>query len=287
MDDIAEVYERNSALVLAAEDWAPQYRSNEQSFNKLIKAESKINRVMLEYLKGLAERAPRFVDWRRYNANLPTKAAKADNFEVNVIVSEIPDSEDSIILGIMFDPVGAAVASGLQAAESSYKIILPDTTIPELIDQVAKQNIAFLVGKKVDSNGNIVDNPKAKYRISDKTRDQIRDSIRTSLNLGEDQQQATSRLMDRIKDPERAARIAATESVNAYSGGNFAYAQATNAVKKEWRQLSSACNLCLGNAAVGPIDINDLFPSGHLYPSCHPYDRCHVRYIYAEELQAV
>lgn len=279
-----DLYEQNAGLILAAEEWAKVYKKDADSFGALVKAEAKLERVLIQYFKDYAEKAPNIVNWVLYDRKLAQVTAASDEFDVDVIVEEIPDTENGLVMQIVYEPIALAVGAGLAGAEASYKIVLPETSIADTISKVARESIAYLVGRRVDKDGNIVEAKNPEYKISDVTRQQIRDSIRTSLSLGETQQEATARLQQRIKDPKRAARIASTEAVNAYQGGQYEYAIATDAKKKEWQSLSSACPICLGNQAAGAIAIDAKFPSGHLAPSAHPYDRCGLRYVYQEEL---
>lgn len=285
LNDIRAAAERQISLVLAAEDWADEYRDSDEAFATLLKSEARLQRVLVEYLRDLSKRVPGYVYWQAYNMKLnQLKAADKDPFDVDVMVQEIPDGEDGFVMKVVFDPIADAAAAALVGAQATYGIMLTDSAMADIINRLATEQTAYLVGKKVDQFGNIVDNPKAKYRISDATRDKIKQSIRNSLNIGEDQAAATKRLQDTIRDPKRAAKIAATEAVNTWQGSQFAYATETGAVAKEWRTIAGACPTCQGNANVGIIAIDKSFPSGHLKPSCHPWDRCGLRYVYQEEL---
>lgn len=291
-----DLFERNQALILAAKDkegveiWSDEYKKDPETFAKLLKTEAKVQRVLLQFFKGQAERAPQFVNWSLYQTilnqlRMRVQAAATDELQVEVIVQDVPDSEDGLVMQALYDPIATAVALGVQAGEVIYRLPLDETGVASAVDQAAKQEIAMLVGKKVDKAGNVVENPKAEYRINDVTRQKIRDSIRTSLTLGEDQPTASARLKEAVSNPRRAELIAQTEAVNGYQGGMFNYAKTAGAVQKEWQTILGACVRCEGNAAVGPIDIDGTFPSGHKAPSCHPRDRCGLRYIFAEELE--
>jgi hypothetical protein len=292
--EATEIFEQNQALVLAAKDkegiepWSDEYKKDPETFAKLLKAEAKIQRVMLQFFKDQSDRAPQYVNWNFYRTTLErlkrVQADTTDDFQVEVIVQDLPDSEDGLVMQALYNPLATAVIAGVQAGEAIYLIPLDEVATSKAIDQAAKRQIAQLVGKKIDQSGNIVDNPSAKYRINDVTRQKIRDSIRLSLSLGEDQEAATTRLRDVIRNPRRAELVAQTESVNGYQGGMFNYANTTGAVGKEWQSLLGACLLCEGNTAAGIIGINDTFPSGHKTPSAHPRDRCGLRYVFAEEL---
>jgi hypothetical protein len=272
MDAADRLFEQNLALIKADEDWHDSYKDDERSFTQLLKSESKMQRAMIQYFAGLAIRVPNYVNWFLYNAELhKLKAAATDDFNVDVIVTQLPDSEDSLVINISFEPIAAAVAAGLAAAETAY-VPLPEVTHTDMLAKVAQESIARLVGR----------GENAEYSITEGTRTKIRESIKTSLLLGETQDQATKRLMSTagIKDKKRAERIAATESVNAYQSSKLEYAIRTGAVTKRWRAIPGACRICMGNMAAGDIAIKDKFPSGHLKPSGHPWCRCGIVYGY-------
>lgn len=281
-----ELYDQNGGLIRAAESWSKEYKKDPDTFAKLVKNEAKMERLLYGYFKDLAERVPDMINWAAYNdkAN-PVQAA--DKVDISAIFSDSElDYEDSLIMKLMFDPIQTAAELGVKAGEKVYKKPLGDSQVSDAVQEAARKQIAYLVGKRVDSSGNIVDNPRAEYSITESTRQYIRESIRTSISLGETQQEATARLQTKIKDPERAAKIASTESVNSYQGGLFNFAQESGAVAKEWQTIAGACPTCEGNASEGAIPLNENFISDDDAPSAHPYDRCGLRYIYQEELDA-
>lgn len=282
----ADEYERTTGLILAAEDWAKLYKLDKPSFGKLVRAEAKLSRVFLEYFKDLAERAPEtLISWYAYETKLQEIQA-ADKFNVDVIVRDMPDTEDGLIMKIIYQPITAAVEAGIAGSEALYGIVLTDEQARKIADAAIRERVAFLVGKRVDSNGNIVPARNPAYHVNDVTRDRIRESIRTSLSLGENRAAATERMRETIRDAKRAQKIASTEAVNAYQGAGYGYATELGAVGKEWQALPDACSLCAGNAGAGIIGVRDMFPSGVDSPSTHPYDRCGVRYVFPEELDS-
>jgi hypothetical protein len=289
--DVPNLFEQNGALIRAAKDangtepWSDEYKKDPESFAKLLKAEARIERVMLQYFADLADRAPSYINWTAYMQARSRLEADSSPVSIDVIVSEEQFlDEDNNVMREIYDPVEIAARLGVEAGEAIYFKALPENTFADVISTVAKRETASLVGKRVNSDGTIVDNPKAKYRISDTTRKRISNAISTSLSLREDQAAATLRMQQTIKDPKRAAKIAQTEAVNGYQGGMHNYARTAGAVKKEWQGLNTACSLCMGNIAAGNIGIDEYFPSKHLHPACHPGDRCGVRYTFPEEL---
>lgn len=274
--------EKLSNVILAAEDWSDLYREDEQNLAKLIKTESRLETVMRRYFREMSDRASTFINWYGY-VEMLRQVSAADDLTVDVIIIDGPlDAEDAIFIQTMFDPIAQAVALGSQAGETLYSVELGLSETSAVVQRTAKEQVAELVGKKVDPDGTIINNPKAKYKISEKTRADIRQSISTSLSLGEDQATATERLKKTIKNPKRAATIARTETVNAYQRGLLTMGNESGAVGKEWQSVNDT-DICGTNGNQGIIKINDLFASGHSAPAAHPNCRCGLRLVYPEE----
>lgn len=272
-------------MIAAAEDWSKQYSKDAETHGKLIRVESRLETLLRRYYKELSERAANYVDWAQYNIRKAQISAK-DDFSVDVIIQDGPlGAEDSIFIQTVFDPVAQAVALGAQAGETLYSVEIGLSQTSAVVQRTAKEMVADLVGKKVLDDGTIVDNPKAKYKITSKTRDDIRQSISTSLSLGEDQTDAVERLRNTIKNPKRAATIARTEAVNAYQRGLLLMGDESGAVGKEWQAVNFN-DICGTNANQGIIKLNERFASGHLTPAAHPNCRCGLRLVYPEELKS-
>jgi hypothetical protein len=269
-------------VILAAENWSKQYKKDPDTHAAIIKVESRLETVLRRYFKELSERAPSYINWFAYES-MRRQIAAADDFNVDVIINDAAfGKEDSIFIQTVFDPVAQAVALGANAGEKIYSVDLGLSETHATVQKTAKKLTAELVGKRIDADGNIVDNPKASYRITDKARADIRQSISTSLSLGEDQATATQRLLKTIKDPKRAGTIARTEAVNGYQRGLLAMGDESGAVGKEWQSVNQD-DICGTNARAGIIKIKDNFPSGHSGPAAHPNCRCGLVLIYPED----
>ena len=144
----------------------------------------------------------------------------------------------------------------------------------------AQERGAELVGKKV-VDGEVVDNPKAEWSISENTRDMLRSDVSQAIEQG----WSNDRLAAAIEgnhgfSPERAEMIARTETAFADCAGNMAAYQESGIVQgKEWllgseHDLDDECNL---NQEAGVIPLDEDFPSGDPYPPSHP--RCVCDYI--------
>lgn len=275
--------ERIDNVIKAAEDWSEQYSADTDTHGKLIKIETRMETLLRRYFRELSDRAVGYVSWMAYNTRLSAISA-ADDFKIEVLIADdFVGAEDAIFIQTMYDPMAQAVALGAIAGENLYSVDLGISETSLVVQKTARRLVGGLVGKRIDENGNIIDNPKAKYRISDKTRDDIRQSLSTSLALGENQAEATTRLLKTIKNPRRAATIARTEAVNGYQEGLLAMGNESGAVGKEWQSVNPN-DICGTNAAQGIIDIGKAFASGDMAPAAHPNCRCGMRLVYPEEL---
>jgi hypothetical protein len=302
--ELARAFEDTTAIIRASEEWAHEYKDDPDTFNALLETESAIQRKFLSYLKELSERAPSFVAWGLYQQELLRRQniqadATQDGFSVDVLIDDNQIGlEDTIVMQLLFDDVKKLVQIGSKAARTVYEKELDPGTLATTIEQTARDSIAQLVGKRINPDGTIVDNPDAYYRISDATRAAIRESIATSISLGEDQAAASKRLSDTLKnDTNRAELVAQTEAVNGYQQGMYSTAKATGAIGKESTYLGPTRkynrktksykvgkpDICGENAAQGAIPINRPFISGHQAPAYHPRCRCSVRYLYENE----
>lgn len=283
-DHVEDELERLDRVIKAAEDWSEQYEKDQETFAGIIKVEARLERVLRKYFRGLAERSSSFVDWWEYEKK--RASLQADALEVDVIIEDGPiDLEDSILVQAVYDPLAAAVALGANSGETVYQINMGLSETSAQVQRAARESVAELVGKKLDKDGNMIDNPKAKYQITDKTRKDIRESIRTSLTLGEVQEDAAARIAKTVGDPKRAATIARTEAVNAYQKGLLVMANSSGAVGKVWLSVN-ANDVCGTYAKLGIVKLDhDYNGFGMKSPAAHPNCRCSLRLVYAEELK--
>lgn len=278
LNKIAEIEHEIEALnviLAAAEPWSKQYFKDSESHEKLIKLESKLEKVLRDYLRSLAaDRADGYVDWVAYNFEIIKKnTVQADAKALKVvdlfISSSFGDDESGFLATVLHDPIKAGIALGALGGEKIYNVPLGLSESSSLIQDVARNKVAELV-----------------TRINDSTRDRVRNSIATSLELGEDHTDAVHRLKGVIDDTKRAGTIARTETVNAYGVGLNEFGNASGAVGKEWQAVSGACPLCEPNQDEGMIPMGELFSSGDETPAAHPNCRCGLRLVYQAELDA-
>lgn len=281
--------ERLNASILAAEDWADPYSKAPKQHAAMIKQAAKMQRQTLVYLRDLAKQSSSFVDWYAYSravieqkhALSAVKAAGIQAYNVNVVVNQnVVDQQDQAFIKLVFDTVLTATTLGADSMEEEVGMQIGLSSTSALMQDLTTDQLANLVGMKVDkSSGLIVPNPNAAYNIDETTRSKIAQSIKTSIQLGENQQQAAERLSKIIADPIRADMIAYTETVRAYAQGRAAYAQQSNAVGKHWYD-SNAIDICADNTAQGWLPIGADFISGDPNEPAHPNCRCITIYSY-------
>lgn len=268
---------RLTALITASEDWSTEYKKDPETHAKLIKKQSKWQIELVKMYRELAQKSHLLVNWGSYNGQLMA------DYNVEVLINDDGfDEFDGEFIKISLDLVADIIAAGAKAGENIYKIPLGIESTDAIIQKLATDRVAALVGKKVLKDGTIVDNPRAEMNITETIRENILQSIKTSLALGEDAKTAMTRMQEIIDNPTRAEMITRTESVNAYQAGLREFADESDAKGKEW-QTAGGCEICEGNAAAGPIPVSEAFPSGDMEPVAHPNCRCGIRYLYKNE----
>jgi len=148
--------------------------------------------------------------------------------------------------------------------------------LSRLASEYAKEKGAALVGRKVDDDGNIVDNPHAEWSIAQVARDSVHDKVVKAHEQG----WTVSELRDAISDdpvfsPSRALSIARTETAAAQSNGAVTYYKEAGVEYKEWSD-QDGCDICKANAAQGPIRMDESFVSGDDTAPAHPNCACVV-----------
>lgn len=153
------------------------------------------------------------------------------------------------------------------------------TKVLDQARQMARDRGAELVGKRVTDKGEIVNNPNAKWAITETTRANLRDLISKSVDEG----WTTTELQHNILQSEdfsaaRALTISRTESMYAYNHGKHEAAKGTGQKFKQQIGSGDACEDCMANIEAGLIPIDEPFPSGDDCTPIHPNDRCGVGY---------
>lgn len=278
--------EQHDIFIKASESWSKQYEKAPSAHAILIRNEAKYQRALRALFRDTSKKIEGYIDWNEYARQLSQVTAHRIDakFSVKTIVSgDLFDGFDKDFVKVSFDSIATAIATGAQAGEDIYKIPLGIQSTDSIIQSLTTDRIAWLVGKRVDNSGAIVDNPNADYSITDSVRDDIAKSIQSSLNNGEDRTDMLARLQDTIINPQRAATVAQTESVNAYSSGLLEFGNQSGAVGKEWQDVD-AIDVCGSYADEGIVDIEHVYDGDVDAPAAHPNCRCGLRLVYQAEM---
>ena len=156
----------------------------------------------------------------------------------------------------------------------------------DLAVRYAKDRAASMVGKKW-VEGQIIDNPDAKWQITESTRDMLRSDIAKALDEGWSAGKLKNELADNYAFSEdRAENIARTELTNADIQGNMiAYKESGIVEGKEWVLGSEHDDddECDDNVADGVIPLDEAFSSGDMEPLAHPRCVCDLMPVLMEE----
>lgn len=241
------------ASTLSGEPFHPGYEKNQKNFRNIVRSDNLLEREIKQYFQGLSERAWLYVNWQFFEQE--KKAGITDLFSWDTI------SENKIVAGILASSlIYALVAGGNQTEE--------DTKIDIGWNEKNGRAIDFLNKYSIKLSG----------ELSDTTLDQVKSSIKFSMLHGETIEEAKMRLSQYIDNPKRAATIAHTESVRAYSQGRLAVAKEIGADRKRWSTTSRACPIC--QSLDGKVIAMDkLFNNEYDAPPAHPNCRCLVEII--------
>jgi HK97 family phage portal protein len=203
---------------------------------------------------------------------------KADDEDEDIADSLDLDSFTAIV-GVVKKPLGDIAEDG--ALEGLQQIGIDDG---DIIDAVAEKaagignyRAAELVGKQW-RNGKLVDNPSAKWRIDESTRELLRADINTAMEEGWSTDRLASVLADNYAFSDaRADTIARTEIARADLAGSMESYRESGVVEgKEWLLAGDPCDECQENADQGVIGLDDVFKSGDDAAPAHPNCRCDV-----------
>jgi hypothetical protein len=258
--DRTELLEARAELtqaIRASEEWQPSYKRHQSTFKALLKHEAELERQIAEYLAGLAQRAPGYVDW-----SLVPEPVKAASNPLANKSEEVWVAEQMNMTRAVIDAITMLIATGGVAGELEYGITLGITPLSESVLVAARTQVAGLVSGVTDTNRKL-----------------IQEAIKQSIARGEDTTGTIERIRTVINNPVRAEMIAQTESVNAYQTGLQSFAVETGAKSKTWESLAGACTVCAPIDGE-TVDIDETFSNGSDRPSAHPRCRCGLIYNY-------
>jgi len=215
--------------------------------------------------------AKRIGGMQRADGDDPLSAiTEADQDELMGIMSA---STEQIIGDAALDAVGEFLTS---PDVSSVRPVLREAAARE-----AKARGAWLVGRRLDEDGNVVAAARPEYSITD----DMRDSIRSVTEEAASESWTTEKIAHELQtsagfDRSRAQTIARTEIVNAHEGGKLVGWKSVEkaGIPLEKRSILASnenhCPDCIKNAEAGWIPLDADFPTGHPMAPFHPNDLC-------------
>jgi 2'-5' RNA ligase len=235
------------------------------------RARRNIKREVGDTLDGMRDRVP---------------GEAADAYEANDNATE---AMDAINLDDFDDLATGAIPAALHdvyinAGQKALDSLgVDDTSIVDLFNKraadYARERGAELVGKRW-VNDALVENPDARWAISQTTRDGLRDMIVKSYEDGKTPVQLAKQIEDSYLFSEsRAEMIAFTETAKASVGGTLGAWQESGVVKGKAWQMSNDHDQddeCNDNEEAGVIGLDEDFPSGDDGPPAHPRCMCAV-----------
>jgi SPP1 gp7 family putative phage head morphogenesis protein len=148
----------------------------------------------------------------------------------------------------------------------------------------ARTRAAELVGKRYNEDGDLVDNPRAEFAITDGTRSHVRGLVASAIDEGWSNDTLAANLKASYAfSAARADVIARTETARADVAGNLIGWQASGVVeRKQWIVGDDCCPECCDLDGV-EVDIDESFPGeGGDGPPLHPACRCDISPVVTE-----
>jgi hypothetical protein len=189
---------------------------------------------------------------------------------------DLPDQLQSQFADAAVDTAGELLGSaGLVPTEDQWNVI------DEKTRDLALDRAGELIGLKQDAEGNWIENPNAKWTITEDTRDEVTNLVAQA----EEENWSNDQLREAIVNADlfsedRADMIARTELKRIDAMSADATASATGATSKRWLLSSdhNEADECDQNEAEDWVDIDDAFPSGADIPPDHPNCQCVVTF---------
>lgn len=143
----------------------------------------------------------------------------------------------------------------------------------------ARTRAAELVGMRYTEDGDLLENPDARWAITDSTREMLRGDVTTAIEEGTSTADLAAQLLDSYAFGEdRASTIARTELAHADVEGNMISYRDSGVVDGKMWLLGSEHedeDECDDAAAMGVVDLDDDF-GGIGDPPAHPRCVCDV-----------
>jgi SPP1 gp7 family putative phage head morphogenesis protein len=241
------------------------------------RAEIELARAYKKALRAKAEAAAQAA------AHAYEALEKASQDDIDSVVDAAVAAMDTQGWAVLVDLTADRLREVVRAAAAEALARLGVDAGADTLEQVhktaveyAKQRAAELVGRRM-IDGELVDNPRAEYAITDTIRDDIRDAVVDALENGLSAQELADNIQDLASFSEdRAITIGRTEIVRANNRGHVTAFYEAGVERKAWTTGGddSVCDVCHGNEEQGDIAMDDDFESGDFAPPAHPNCRC-------------
>lgn len=247
---------------------------------RLVKeASERIERALTKVLRKMAPDVGKQIAKR-----LPERAKAASDDDPDDIVDGIDLSAMDALVGAFEAELQDVATDGARLALKQIGVEV-DLDLPnERAATWASRRAAELVGKKVDDDGNLTDNPRAKYAITEGTREHLRALVTDAIDEG----WSNDTLATNIKgsyafSASRAELIARTETARADVAGNLIGWKASDVVThKVWLAAEDCCPECCDLDGV-EVALDDGFPDAGDGPPLHPSCRCDISPVVEKE----
>ena len=237
----------------------------------VIKAQNGIDKAIYKYLQSQKESILKQVDGRLSKSEDDDWIDELD-FELD------DDSIKSFIdkVSSFFIAIGAVAYSyALKSLNIENKVVEDESKSYNL--EYAQNRSAELIGKRINKDGSIINNPNAKYAITETTREDIKSLIRGAIKNGNSNADLAEALNNNfLFSKERSMMIARTETNIADNDITMNSYKNAGVEKKSWltAQDDLVSDECRENEEEGAIGMNEEFSSGDSCPPCHPNCRC-------------
>lgn len=251
-----------------------------RDFPVLTDSQEEINSAVADFLQeqgqDLGEQAAQAYD----KAHLPSIEDEAAIVAlVKAIAESLEWSKWKKLPTLLQKPIEATTLEGGDMALAELSI--DDAGILNVVNEgavtYAKDRAAEMIGKKWVGDV-LVDNPDAKWTITEATREAIRAEVQSAIISGISVDDLAKSIRENFAfSADRAKLIARTEVVNASVKGNMiAWRESGIVVGKRVILAELPCQICKDNAAIGVIPLDATFPSGDDAPAFHPRCECDV-----------
>lgn len=243
-----------------------------------------ISPVLRAIAKRVSKRAATWYAKRAPRKSRYTRSRSLSKSSVDAEIRELLQDEDlDALASALTDKLAPMYQVGMdqtmrettQAVKISFEAVNPRATM------YAEARAAQLVGKRILSDGTIIENPNATWAISETLRAELRQTIDRAIKEGPTPQQlaAQIRAMSGFSQA-RALMIARTELAFAYQAGQMDQARNLKYQSKYslLGDLHKVPDECDDNAKEGVIPIHQNFVSGDLTSPFHPNCVCDVIY---------